>query len=80
MRFSDGYDAQKFMPFKVSTLAIFRIAHIAVNVEILDLQIFAGAPRILGKPVTQQDYERSRRIIEKWISFKEPVPYIGKAA
>ena len=80
MRFSGGYDAEKFVAFKTATLAVYRVAHIAINVEILDLQIFAGARQIFGKPVTDQDYERSRRIIENWIAFKEPYPPVGKAA
>jgi len=36
-------------------------------VEIIDLQIFAGAGHIIGRPVSRSDRERSKKRIEKWV-------------
>lgn len=80
MRLSHSYDAQLFTPFKTATLAMYRAAHVALNIEILDLQIFAGAPHILGKPVMAKDYERSQRIIRNWTVSEATRPAVGKAA
>lgn len=56
-------------------LALHHAAQIAINVDILDLQIYAGAGHILGRPVLDADRSRSRRRIEKWIA----PPAIGAA-
>jgi hypothetical protein len=56
----------EFTRFSTATLAIYHAAHITLNVEILDLQIYAGANHILGRPVTRADYERSRRVVKDW--------------
>ncbi|KAK5208852.1 hypothetical protein LTR41_005249 [Exophiala xenobiotica] len=80
MKLSKGYDAKKFIPFKTATLAMYRAAHIALNVEVLDLQIFAGARQILGKPVTPLDYERSRKIIHTWLISEATRTIVGRAA
>lgn len=52
-----------FTRFSTSTLAIYHAAHIVLHVEILDLQIYAGARHIIGRPVSLQDQERSKFII-----------------
>jgi hypothetical protein len=59
----EKHDFQRFI---VSTLAIYHAAHIILQVEINDLQIFAGASHIIGRPVTKVDFERSRGRIERW--------------
>lgn len=56
----------EFTRFSTATVAIYRAAHITLNVEILDLQIYAGARHIIGRPVTRADYDRSRRIVKDW--------------
>jgi hypothetical protein len=40
----------EFTRFSTSTLAIYHAAHIVLHVEILDLQIYAGARHIMGSP------------------------------
>lgn len=52
-----------FTRFSTSTLAIYHAAHVVLNVEVLDLQISAGARHIIGRPVSLHDYERSKWII-----------------
>lgn len=56
----------EFTRFSTATVAIYHAAHITLNVEILDLQIYAGARHIIGRPVTRADYDRSRRIVKDW--------------
>ncbi|KAI1628946.1 fungal-specific transcription factor domain-containing protein [Exophiala viscosa] len=56
----------EFTRFSTATIAIYHAAHITLNVEILDLQIYAGARHIIGRPVTRADYDRSRRIVKDW--------------
>ncbi|KIX06269.1 uncharacterized protein Z518_04244 [Rhinocladiella mackenziei CBS 650.93] len=56
----------EFTRFSTATIAIYHAAHITLNVEILDLQIYAGARHIIGRPVTRTDYDRSRRMVKEW--------------
>jgi hypothetical protein len=43
------------------------LAHMAMHVDIVDCQIFAGATRLLGRAITQQDYNGAqRRMKEGW--------------
>lgn len=78
MKLNLMYDLRKFTGLKTATHAIYHAAHIVLNVEVLDLQIAAGAPHILGRKVGQADYDRSRRVIEKWMN--EDVRGAAKAA
>jgi hypothetical protein len=55
-----------FTRFSTVSVAIYHAAHITLNVEIIDLQIYAGASHIIGRPVTPGDYNRSRHIVRKW--------------
>jgi hypothetical protein len=44
------------------------IAHIASHVDIVDLQIFAGAGRLMGRSITARDYSTAREKTERWAS------------
>lgn len=57
----------EFVRFSTSALAIYHAAHMVLNVEVLDLQIYAGARHIIGRPVSLHDYERSRFIVKQWV-------------
>jgi hypothetical protein len=57
-----------FTRFSTSTLTVYHAAHIFLHVEILDLQIHAGARHIIGKPISLNDRERSQWIIRNQIS------------
>lgn len=74
MKLNLMYDLRKFTGLKTATHAIYHAAHIILNVEVLDLQIYAGAPHILGRPVGTADFERSKRVITEWLheGNKEP--------
>ncbi|TID12927.1 hypothetical protein E2P81_ATG09895 [Venturia nashicola] len=56
----------EFTRFSTSTMAIYHAAYITLHVEILDLQIYAGARHIIGRPVFLEDFNRSRRVLKEW--------------
>ncbi|KAF2138056.1 uncharacterized protein K452DRAFT_291095 [Aplosporella prunicola CBS 121167] len=50
-----------------SRTVLHHLAHMAMHVDIVDCQIFAGAPRLLGRSITPQDYAAAqRRMKEVW--------------
>ncbi|PVH89169.1 hypothetical protein DL98DRAFT_555473 [Cadophora sp. DSE1049] len=59
-----------FQRFCVANLAIYHAAHIILHVEINDLQIYAGAGHIIGRPVMKADQDRSRQRIEQWAKHR----------
>lgn len=59
-------EKEEFQKFCTANLAIYHAAHIILHVEIIDLQIYAGASHIIGRPVTKADRDRSRQRIERW--------------
>lgn len=67
MKLGQAENPRRFTGIKMAAHMLYRSAHITLNVEILDLQICAGTPHILGRVVTQNDIERSRRIIPQWL-------------
>lgn len=66
-KLGQGTNSYRFISIKTAAYALYRAAHITLNAEILDLQICAGAPLILGRPVTPKDVERSHRNIPRWL-------------
>ncbi|KAJ5577524.1 uncharacterized protein N7459_006488 [Penicillium hispanicum] len=42
------------------------LAHMGSHVDIVDLQIFAGAGRLMGRPITARDYSTAREKTEQW--------------
>lgn len=59
-------EKEEFQRFNTANIAIYHAAHIILNVEIIDLQIYAGATHILGRPVMKADRDRSRLKIQQW--------------
>ncbi|KAF2148167.1 hypothetical protein K461DRAFT_325084 [Myriangium duriaei CBS 260.36] len=57
-----------FVKFSTNTMAIYHAAQICLNVEILDLQICAGAQHIIGRAVTSTDFTRSCTAIKNWVN------------
>ncbi|KAI9839281.1 MAG: hypothetical protein M1819_003276 [Sarea resinae] len=50
-----------------SRTVLHHLAHMAMHVDIVDCQIFAGAGRLLGRTITPQDYSSAqRRMKESW--------------
>lgn len=67
MKLGQEASSRRFASTKMAAHALYRMAHITLNVEVLDLQIRAGAPHILGRSVTTNDIERSRRNMPRWL-------------
>ncbi|KKZ66044.1 hypothetical protein EMCG_08215 [[Emmonsia] crescens] len=68
MKLNQTSDPRKFIGLKTATHVMYHAAHITLNVEVLDLQIYAGASHILGRVVTAGDFERSQRIVTRWLN------------
>lgn len=60
--------AKEFQAFRTATLALYHSAHILLYTPFLDLQIYAGARHILGRPVARVDYVRSQKVVKKWVA------------
>lgn len=74
---ADHFLAKEFQVLRAATLALYHSAHILLHTPFLDLQIYAGARHILGKPVARHDYARSQRVVKKWVA--ENMQEAGKA-
>lgn len=74
---SDHAIAKEFQVSRTATLALYHAAHVLLHTPFLDLQIYAGARHILGKPVARNDYVRSQRVVKKWVA--ENIHEAGKA-
>lgn len=57
---------KEFAIFTTSYIAIYHAAHVILYAEFLDLQIYAGARHILGRPVSRADYTRSQKVVKRW--------------
>jgi hypothetical protein len=61
---------KEFKAFRTAALALYHSAHILLYTPFLDLQIYAGARHILGRPVARADYMRSQRVVKNWMSAR----------
>ncbi|KAL4901692.1 hypothetical protein BDW74DRAFT_181410 [Aspergillus multicolor] len=61
-------EMRRFTSLKAAAMALYRAASLALHVEVLDLQIAAGAAQILGRVVSPNDRERSRGMLSRWLS------------
>lgn len=60
--------AREFKAWSTATLSLYHSAHILLHTPFLDLQIYAGARHILGRPVARTDYVRSQRVVKRWVA------------
>ncbi|PVI01568.1 hypothetical protein DM02DRAFT_590845, partial [Periconia macrospinosa] len=60
--------ATEFHAHIASLSTLYHAAHILLHTPFLDLQIYAGARHILGRPVARADYARSQRAVKTWVS------------
>ncbi|KAL4994509.1 major facilitator superfamily domain-containing protein [Aspergillus recurvatus] len=65
-------EMRRFTCLKAAAMALYRAASLALHVEVLDLQIAAGASQILGRVVSQHDRDRSRIMLSRWLSGPSP--------
>ncbi|OHF01821.1 hypothetical protein CORC01_03012 [Colletotrichum orchidophilum] len=56
----------EFESFASAYKALYHSAQALLNMDFLDVQIYAGARHILGRPVQQRDYHRSAQVVKKW--------------
>ncbi|KAL4791310.1 major facilitator superfamily domain-containing protein [Aspergillus venezuelensis] len=73
-------EAKRFTGLKAASMALYRAASLALHVEVLDLQIAAGAPQILGRVVTNTDRGRSRGMLARWLGSSSCGPASRHAA
>ncbi|KAE8326659.1 MFS general substrate transporter [Aspergillus sergii] len=67
MKLGQTADPRRFTGLKMAAHALYHASCLALNVEILDLQIVAGAMQILGRTVTPADQSRSQQNISRWL-------------
>ncbi|KAF2442354.1 hypothetical protein P171DRAFT_364428 [Karstenula rhodostoma CBS 690.94] len=60
--------AKEFQAFHTAVSSLYHSAHILLHTPFLDLQIYAGARHILGRPVARADYARSQKVVKKWVA------------
>lgn len=60
--------ASEWSAFSAAYRAVYHAAQALLHMDFLDVQIYAGARHILGRPVQQQDYVRSSRVVKRWAS------------
>lgn len=65
---SDGAVAGEWLAFGAAYRSVYHAAQALLHMDFLDIQIYAGARHILGRPVQQQDYLRSSRVVKRWAS------------
>ncbi|CAK7268174.1 hypothetical protein SEPCBS119000_002928 [Sporothrix epigloea] len=58
--------ARENATFVTAYKAVYHAAHVLLNADFLDVQIYAGARHILGRPVQRADFLRSERVIKQW--------------
>ncbi|KAL5119356.1 hypothetical protein ACEQ8H_002625 [Pleosporales sp. CAS-2024a] len=64
--YSNGLVVDDDNVFEARTV-LHHLAHMAMHVDIVDCQIYAGAARLLGRSITPQDYNSAqRRMKELW--------------
>lgn len=65
---ADQARRSEYVAFATAYNALFHSAQALLHMEFLDVQIYAGARHILGRPVQQKDYRRSAKAIKQWAS------------
>lgn len=60
--------AKEFTAFRTAVSSLYHSAHILLHTPFLDIQIYAGARHILGRPVARADYARSQKVVKKWVA------------
>lgn len=67
-----------FTIFSTANSALYHAAYVVLFSDFLDIQIYAGARHLLGRPVRREDYTRSQRVVKRWAN--EQRQYAAKAA
>ena len=76
---AEQQDARRgFSIYSTANSALYHAAYVILFSDFLDIQIYAGARHLLGRPVRREDYARSQRVVKRWA--KEQTSYASKAA
>ncbi|KAE8381801.1 major facilitator superfamily domain-containing protein [Aspergillus bertholletiae] len=67
MKLGQTADPRRFTGLKMAAHTLYHVSCLALNVEIIDLQIVAGAMQILRRTVTPADQSRSQQNIIRWL-------------
>lgn len=67
-----------FSIYSTANSALYHAAYVILFSDFLDIQIYAGARHLLGRPVRREDYTRSQRVVKRWAN--EQTSYASKAA
>ncbi|KAI3330758.1 fungal-specific transcription factor domain-containing protein [Ustulina deusta] len=59
-------DEEDLTSFAIAYNAVYHAAKALLNMDFLDIQIYAGSRHILGRPVQQKDYIRSSQVVKRW--------------
>jgi hypothetical protein len=59
---------KEFGAFVAAYNAVYHAAQALLNMDFLDVQIYAGARHIVGRPVQQKDYIRSSQVVKRWVA------------
>ncbi|KAI5919364.1 fungal-specific transcription factor domain-containing protein [Camillea tinctor] len=65
--------------FAAAYNTVYHAAQALLHMDFLDVQIYAGARHILGRPVQQKDYLRSSQVVRRWAADLWSVPDEGGA-
>ncbi|KAI1172225.1 fungal-specific transcription factor domain-containing protein [Nemania sp. FL0916] len=65
-------DEAELRDFRTAYNTIYHAAQALLNMEFLDIQIYAGSRHILGRPVQQKDYVRSKQVVKRWAATAWP--------
>ncbi|KAI9848839.1 MAG: hypothetical protein M1837_006355 [Sclerophora amabilis] len=49
-----------------SRTVLHHLAHMAMHVDVVDCQIYAGAARLLGRAISTQDFEKTQKRMKEW--------------
>ncbi|KAI0412743.1 fungal-specific transcription factor domain-containing protein [Xylaria grammica] len=63
---NESDDGEDLSSFATAYNAVYHAAKALLNMEFLDIQIYAGSRHILGRPVLQKDYIRSSQVVKRW--------------
>lgn len=69
----DESHRSEHIAFATAYNALYHSAQALLHMEFLDIQIYAGARSILGRPVQPKDYRRSARNVRLWASPRRAV-------
>ncbi|KAJ5017810.1 Nicotinate catabolism cluster-specific transcription factor [Colletotrichum sp. SAR 10_99] len=70
----DDVRKMEFESFTAAYKALYHSAQALLNMDFLDVQIYAGARHILGRPVQQKDYMRSAQVVKRWAAATKNGP------